>query len=621
PQMYFAIERLMHKIAVTLDLDPLDVIRKNLLSADVFPYKAPAGALYDSGDYPKAVELAVEEGGLDELLKRREQARAEGRLYGIGYASVVEPGMSNMGYLSTIVPVEERRKRGSQDGAISMATVNVDPLGSVSVTSDTTPQGQGHATVLSQIVADELGLRPTDIRVNTEHDTHKDPWSIAAGTYSCRFSPGTAVAGQLAAKKIRDKLARIAAQNLNIPADQVEFGGGQIFDRDNPDNSLSFRRVAGGTHWSPGLLPEGMDAALRETATWAPTQLTSPDDDDRINTSLTYGFVFDFCGIEIDPDTAEIRIDKYVTMHDPGRMMNPKIVDGQVYGSFGQAIGAAMYEEFCYADDGSFLSGTFADYLVPTAMEVPEPQLVHMETPSPFTPLGAKGAAEGNCMSTPVCLANAVCDALGIDNIVVPLTPAKISAVLHGDEPARPETSEAPAAKTEGSALTGAGDAFVPAAPIEVWRTMLDPTALAAVIPGCHSLDLVEENSYRAEVSLGVGPVRGRFIANVGLTDLEAPQSATLSGGLDGPLGSSQGSGHVTLSEEGNGTRIRYDYSIEISGKVAAIGGRMLEGAAKMVVGQFFSRLAAQVGGEAVPAEGFPWPWWKRVLMSLGIGK
>lgn len=621
PQMYFAIERLMHKIAVTLDLDPLHVIRKNLLDADVFPYKAPAGALYDSGDYPKAVELAIQEGGLDDLLKRREQARAEGKLYGIGYASVVEPGMSNMGYLSTIVPVEERRKRGSQDGAISMATVNVDPLGSVSVTSDTTPQGQGHATVLSQIVADQLGLRPTDIRVNTEHDTHKDPWSIAAGTYSCRFSPGTAVAGQLAAKKVRDKLARIAAQNLNIPAEQVEFGGGQIFDRDNPDNSLSFRRVAGGTHWSPGLLPEGIDAALRETATWAPTQLTSPDEDDRINTSLTYGFVFDFCGIEIDPDTAEIRIDKYVTMHDPGRMMNPKIVDGQVYGSFGQAIGAAMYEEFCYADDGSFLSGTFADYLVPTAMEVPEPQLVHMETPSPFTPLGAKGAAEGNCMSTPVCLANAVCDALGIDNIVVPLTPAKISAVLHGEETPRPATSEAPAAKIDGSALTGTGDAFVPAAPIEVWRTMLDPEALAAVIPGCHTLDLVEENSYRAEVSLGVGPVKGRFVAKVGLSELEAPTSATLAGGLEGPLGSSQGSGHVTLSEEGEGTRIRYDYSIEISGKVAAIGGRMLEGAAKMVVGQFFSRLAAQVGGEAVPAEGYPWPWWKRALMALGIGK
>ena len=620
PQMYFAIERLMHKIAVTLDLDPLDVIRTNLLDAGVFPYQTPAGALYDSGDYPKAVEIAVEQGGLAELLKRRDDARAAGKIYGIGYTALVEPGMSNMGYLSTIVPVEERRKRGSQDGAISMATVNVDPLGSVSVTSDTTPQGQGHGTVLSQIVADQLGLRPSDIRVNVEHDTHKDPWSIAAGTYSCRFSPGTAVAAQLAGKKVRDKLARISAQLLNVPADQVEFAGGQIFDRENPDNTLSFRRIAGGTHWSPGLLPDDMDAALRETATWAPQELTTPDDQDRINTSLTYGFVFDFCGIEIDPDTAEIRIYKYVTMHDAGTQMNPMIVEGQVYGSFAQGVGAAMYEEFVTAEDGSFLSGTFADYLVPTAVEVPEPVLLHMESPSPFTPLGAKGAAEGNCMSTPVCLANAVCDALGIDNIVVPLTPAKISEFLHGDEPEAPAgRSEEPKPDGAETALTGNGNTFVPTTPQKVWDTLLDPEALAAVIPGCHKLDLVGENEYSAEVSLGVGPVRGKFTAVVKLSDLDEPKSATVSGGLEGPLGASAGSGRVALEARDGGTFVQYSYRVEISGKVAAIGGRMLEGAAKVVVGQFFERLVAQVGGKPVSATGDS--WWQKLLSAIGLGK
>ncbi len=620
PQMYFAIERLMHKVAVTLGLDPLDVIRTNLLDAGVFPYQAPAGALYDSGDYPTAVELAVEQGGLADLLKRRDEARAAGKIYGIGYTALVEPGMSNMGYLSTIVPVEERRKRGSQDGAISMATVNVDPLGSVSVTSDTTPQGQGHGTVLSQIVADQLGLRPNDIRVNVEHDTHKDPWSIAAGTYSCRFSPGTAVAAQLAGKKVRDKLARISAQLLNVPADQVEFGGGQIFDRENPDNTLSFRRVAGGTHWSPGLLPDGMDPALRETATWAPQELTTPDEQDRINTSLTYGFVFDYCGIEIDPDTAEIRIDKYVTMHDAGTLMNPMIVEGQIYGSFGQGVGAAMYEEFVTAEDGSFLSGTFADYLVPTAMEVPEPIVLHMESPSPFTPLGAKGAAEGNCMSTPVCLANAVCDALSIDNIVVPLTPAKISEFLHGEEAAAPAgKSEQPKLEGSEAALTGEGDTFVPADPQKVWDTLLDPEALAAVIPGCHKLDLVAENEYQAEVSLGVGPVRGKFTAAVKLSDLDAPKAATVSGGLEGPLGSSVGSGRVSLEARDGGTFVQYSYRVEIGGKVAAIGGRMLEGAAKIVVGQFFERLVAQVGGKPVPASSGS--WWQKLLLALGLGK
>ena len=620
PQMYFAIERLVHKIAVTLSLDPLDVIRTNLLDADVFPYQAPAGALYDSGDYPKAVELAVERGGLADLLKRRDQARAEGKIYGIGYTALVEPGMSNMGYLSTIVPVEERRKRGSQDGAISMATVNVDPLGSVSVTSDTTPQGQGHGTVLSQIVADQLGLRPQDIRVNVEHDTHKDPWSIAAGTYSCRFSPGTAVAAQMAGKKVRDKLARISAQLLNVPSDQVEFGGGQIFDRENPDNTLSFRRVAGGTHWSPGLLPDDMDPALRETATWAPQELTTPDEQDRINTSLTYGFVFDFCGIEIDPDTAEIHIDKYVTMHDAGTLMNPLIAEGQIYGSFGQGVGAAMYEEFCTAEDGSFLSGTFADYLVPTAAEIPEPVLLHMESPSPFTPLGAKGAAEGNCMSTPVCLANAVCDALSIDNIVVPLTPAKISEFLHGEELAVPEGKRQQPKLAEGeAALTGEGDTFIPVNPQKVWDTLLDPKALATVIPGCHELNLVGDNEYKAEVSLGVGPVRGKFLAMVRLSDLEPPKAAKLSGSLEGPLGSSAGSGNVTLEARDGGTFVAYKYRVEIGGKVAAIGGRMLEGAAKIVVGQFFERLIAQVEGKSIPSSGGS--WWQKLLSILGLGK
>ena len=620
PQMYFAIERLMHKVAVTLGLDPLDVIRTNLLEADVFPYQAPAGALYDSGDYAKAVELAVEKGGLADLLKRRDQARAEGKIYGIGYTALVEPGMSNMGYLSTIVPVEERRKRGSQDGAISMATVNVDPLGSVSVTSDTTPQGQGHGTVLSQIVADQLGLKPEDIRVNVEHDTHKDPWSIAAGTYSCRFSPGTAVAAQMAGKKVRDKLARISAQLLNVPSDQVEFGDGKIFDRENPDNTLSFRRVAGGTHWSPGLLPDDMDPALRETATWAPQELTTPDEQDRINTSLTYGFVFDFCGIEIDPDTAEIHIDKYVTMHDAGTLMNPMIAEGQIYGSFGQGVGAAMYEEFCTAEDGSFLSGTFADYLVPTAAEIPEPVLLHMESPSPFTPLGAKGAAEGNCMSTPVCLANAVCDALSIDNIVVPLTPAKISEFLHGEEVAVPEGKRQQSKLGDGeAALTGEGDTFIPVDPQKVWDTLLDPKALATVIPGCHELNLVGDNEYKAEVSLGVGPVRGKFIATVRLSDLDPPKAAKLSGSLEGPLGSSAGSGNVTLDAREGGTFVAYKYRVEIGGKVAAIGGRMLEGAAKIVVGQFFERLIAQVEGKSVSSSGGS--WWQKLRSILGLGK
>ncbi|MGE0745170.1 MAG: molybdopterin cofactor-binding domain-containing protein [Rhodospirillales bacterium] len=623
PQVYFALERLMHKIAVALGRDPLELIRLNLIPPGRFPCRVAGGAIYDSGDYVAALDRAAADGDLAGLRRRRDEARAAGRLYGIGYAAVVEPSMSNMGYVSTILPAEERRRRGAQDGAVSLATVSVDPLGSVVVSTDTTPQGQGHATVLAQIVADALGLAPADIRVSTEHDTLKDPWSIAAGTYSCRFSPGTAVAAHQAARKVRDKVARIASQSLNVPPDEIEFAGGRVFARGNPDNALRFARVAGSAHWSPGGLPAGMDGAIRETAAWSPPELAAPDDDDHINTSLAYGFVFDFCGVEVDRDTGRVRIDRYVTMHDAGRLLNPLLAEGQVLGAFGQGIGAALLEEFVYGPDGSFHSGTFADYLLPTTCDVPAPEILHMSTPSPFTPLGAKGIGEGNCMSTPVCLANAVADALGVEDLALPLTQVKLAALLHGDEPPPPAQSDhGPAGSARavatggGRALTGTGEAFVPAPPDAVWATLLDPQKLAAVIPGCHALDRVGDNAYRAEVSLGAGPVRGRFQAQVALSDMDPPRAARIAGGLDGPLGSSRGSGRVRLESVPGGTRLTYDYTVEITGKVAAVGRRMLEGASRIVVGQFFERLGRQVGG--APPAAAP-SLWRRLMRRLGL--
>jgi len=434
PQVYFALERLMQRIAVELHLDPLDVIRRNLVPRDAFPYRAPAGALLDSGDYQTALARAAEQGGLDALRRKCAAARGEGRLYGIGFAAIVEPSVSNMGYITTAMTPEERRKAGPKNGAHATVTVAIDPVGGVSVHAASTPQGQGHRTTLSQVVADVFGLKPHEIRVNLELDTQKDAWSIASGNYSSRFAPAVAGTAHLAAMRLRDRLARIAEQQLNVGADDVEFADGKIFARGNPDNAASFARIAGTSHWAPGTLPEGMPAALRETVFWTPPQLEAPSEADEINGSAAYGFIFDFCGVEIDRDTGAIHIDKYVTMHDAGRLLNPRLVDGQVRGGFSQAVGAALYEELRYSDDGSFLSGTFADYLVPTACEIPDPLILHMETPSPFTPLGAKGVGEGNNMSTPVCLANAVADALGVAEITLPLTKSRIAALIHGEE-------------------------------------------------------------------------------------------------------------------------------------------------------------------------------------------
>ncbi len=619
PQVYYGIERLMRHVADELGMDHLELIEKNLIPAGSFPYRAPAGALIDSGDYQKALALVKEGGRLDELNARRDKARAEGRLYGIGFAAIVEPAQSNMGYLSTINSAEFRNKAGPKGGHVAFATVNIDPLGVVSVTADSLPQGQGHMTVLAQITADQLGLKPTDISVNMERDTHKDCWSIATGNYSSRFSSATTVAALKAAQRVRDKLAIVAAKLLDVPAEKITFANGQVYPVDAPDNAIRFTRVAGTVHWSPNLLPDGVHPGISETASVSAPEIEPPNDKDQINTSLTYGFVFDVCGVEVDKVTGEVRIDHYTTMHDAGKMLNPLLVDGQVYGSFAWGVGAALHEELRYADDGSFLSGTFAEYLCPTACEVPEPEILHMESPSPFTPLGAKGIGEGNCMSTPVCIANAVCDATGISDLRLPLTPSKIAGLLRKQEPARPDDLETePSALNVGkgkAGLRGSGEMVIRADREKIWQALLDPEKLARVIPGCRELERVGENQYHADITIGVGVIKGRFNADINLSDLDPPQHAILSGRLDGPLGSSKGGGRVHLNAVGEGTQLSYDYEVEITGKIAAIGGRMLEGASNALIKQFFKRLGDQV--EVRPAL----PWWKRVLRIFGIGR
>ncbi len=624
PQIYYALERLMQRVAAEFGLDPFDVIRKNLIPAGSFPYRAPAGALIDSGDYQSALSLAERDGGLALLRRKRDEARAANRLYGIGFAAVVEPAQSNMGYLSTIVPVEERRKAGPKGGNVAYATVNVDCLGAVSVTADSLPQGQGHATVLSQIVAEQLGLDPHDIRCNMERDTQRDPWSIATGNYSSRFSSSTAVAAQMAAEKVRTKLSAIASQTLNVPAGEVAFAGNKVFARGNPDNNIRFSRLAGTAHWSPGELPIGMAPGISETASYSAPEIEPPNDADQINTSLTYGFVFDFCGVEINRDTGAVRIDKYVTLHDAGRILNPLIAEGQIYGSFGWGVGCALLEEFVYNSDGSFLSGTFADYLCPTACEVPQPLILHMESPSPFTPLGAKGLAEGNCMSTPVCIANAVADALGVKDVKLPLRPSRVKALMGEiEKPPRAAPLKPAVEKRQAGAkgISGSGSLVLPAAPEVVWAAMLDPKMLARTIPGCHSLEQAGLNSYRADLSLGVGIIKGRFAARVALSDLEPPSAATLSGGLEGPLGITVGSARVRLTPQDGSTRLEYDYSAEISGKAAAVGGRMLDGATKVLIGQFFQRLTAAMTGGMAAAVQAKRSWWRRLLNLLGFGR
>ncbi|MBX9709798.1 MAG: molybdopterin-dependent oxidoreductase [Xanthobacteraceae bacterium] len=601
PQVYFALERLMHRIAGELKLDPLELMRRNLVPANAFPYRTASGALLDSGNYQKSLDLGVAEGGLAELQARRDAARAEGRFYGIGYAAVVEPSVSNMGYITTVLTVDERRKAGPKNGAQATATIAIDPVGGVTVHVASVPQGQGHRTVLSQVVADVFGLAPKDIRVNAEMDTAKDAWSIASGNYASRFAPAVAGTAKLAAEKLSRKLARVAASRLNVDVSDIEFADGSVRSKTNPENKVSFSRIAALGHWSPGSLPDDVGNTLRETVFWTPPELTPPDDEDHVNSSLCHGFIFDICAVEIDRVTLETRIDRYVTMHDCGTILHPGMVDGQIRGGFAQALGASLFEEFSYGPDGSFLTGTFADYLLPTSTEVPEPVIVHMETPSPFTPLGAKGVGEGNCMSTPACIANAVADALGVRDIVLPLVPSKLAELVRGAETVPPQgraqSASAPAIAGD-RRLRGEGSASVNAAPEKIWDMLLDPETLRAVIPGCKSVEKISDTHFRADVRLGIGPVTGQYRADVRLSDLDPPHAVTLSGKADGALGFGGGEGRITLMPNGSGgTTMNYIYDAAIGGKVASIGGRLLDGATKVIIGKFFEALARHATG------------------------
>ena len=619
PQLYFAVERMMQKVASKLGMDPLELVRQNLIRPEQFPYQAIAGALLDSGNYQRVIEEASAAGDLDRLKQRKQAALQAGKLYGVGYAACVEPSQSNMGYISTLKTGDERRRAGPKDGAVASVTVSVDATGSVNVVGDSVPQGQGHQTVLAQVVADQLGLAPDDIAVALDTDTAKDGWSLAAGNYSNRFSPASVSAAHLAAERVRKKMAGIAATMLNAPAEDLRFKNGKILAAHNPDNAVPFYRVGGLAHWSPSSLPEGMDPGIRETAMWSAPELTPTSAKDEINTSLAYGFGFDFCGVEIDSATGVVRIDQYATAHDCGTILNPGMAEGQIRGSWASGIGATFYEEFAYGEDGSFLSGTFADYLVPSACEVPEFQLVHpTPTPSPYTRLGAKGIAEGNQYTTPACIANAVADALGIEDVLLPLAPAKVLAWIQSSE-RPPAEGAAPAKAEEGKPrIEGSGEVQVSATPESVWDIFLDPQQMAKIIPGCDRLEAVGDNRFRGDVMLGVGPIKGLFEVRLDLTDLDKPRSAKLVGSAAGPLGSSSGAGFFNLKPmEGFATLVEYSYSIQLSGKVAAVGGRLLHGAARQLIERFMAALARQAGGDVAAEVQSTWRALGRRLLAL----
>jgi 2-furoyl-CoA dehydrogenase large subunit len=608
PQVYFALERLVHQIAKRLGKSHLEIAALNYVEKNQFPYQAAAGALLDSGDYQQALATVKSSPEYQRLIARRDEARKNGRHYGIGVASIVEPSVSNMGYITTVLTPEQRAKSGPKNGAITSATVSVDPSGNVAANIASAPAGQGHQTVIAQLLADVFGLTPAQIQVNVDFDTAKDAWSIAAGNYSSRFAGAVAGTVFLAAEKLKARIAAYAAHVLKVNADQLLFANGHISFVGQSEGSIPFSRVCGNFHWSPGLVQEalGKDVtlALQETSFWSPDVLHAPDGNDRINTSAAYGFALDVCGIEIDPDTCFAKVDEYITVHDAGKILNPLLADGQIYGAYSQAVGAALFEEFVYGSDGNFLSGTFADYRLPTASEIIPPKIYHQESPSPFTPMGAKGIGEGNSMSTPVCIANAIADALGVEDIVLPATPSRIHALLVSQgkliKDIEPTTSSALKVNHD-YPLRAQGQIRLKVVPEEIFAVLLDQNRLKNVIPGCESIkESSIQNGIRFDcvAVVRIGVAKARFNAKIDLTDIVRPTSFSLGGEGRGPLGMALGMGGVRLEAIDGETLLHYDYQAQVSGKLSAIGSRLLEGAIRLVLDQLFRALAKEAGAQ-----------------------
>jgi 2-furoyl-CoA dehydrogenase large subunit len=275
----------------------------------------------------------------------------------------------------------------------------------------TTPQGQGHKTVARQVVADRLGLPLERVHAVVEMDTATTPWTVSSGSYSSRFAPLTTSAAIAAADRVAEVLRRAAAVLLEADADELELADGQIRVVEEPERAVQFRHAAGLVHWDPGML-DG-EALLYADAAFTPPQSKHPTTNDEINSSLCYGFVADVVAVEVDPETLEINFEQITSVHDCGTVLNPLLLNGQTTGSIAHALGGATLEELRYGPDGQMVAASFMDYLCPTAAELGfELNFDHAVTPSPNTPLGAKGAAEGSTMSIPVALANAVTDAL-----------------------------------------------------------------------------------------------------------------------------------------------------------------------------------------------------------------
>ena len=399
PEAAYVIERVMDFVATELGLDPVQVRLKNMPESTEFPFKTATGLLYDSGNYQAALEKAQELAEWPDLLQERDAARKAGRLFGIGVSTYVE--------ICALGPSKTMAAGGWEWGC-----VRIEISGKVTVITGTTPHGQGQETSFAQIAADWLGVPIEDIVV-LRGDTATA--HFGRDTYGSR---GTALGGSaivMSIEKIIEKAKSLAAALLKSTPKEIEFKDGKFFVTGETQNALGWGEIASEAYIAKNL-PPGLEPGLEASSFFEPPNCTFP-------------FGTHIVAVEVDRDTGQVKILKYIAVDDCGKQVNPLLVEGQVQGGIAQSIGAALMEKTVYDENGQLLTGEFMDYAIPRATDIPDYVLGSTETPSPSNPLGVKGVGEAGTIGATPAIANAVIDALspfGIRHLDLPFTPERV---------------------------------------------------------------------------------------------------------------------------------------------------------------------------------------------------
>jgi carbon-monoxide dehydrogenase large subunit len=402
------IERMVDILADEIGVDAAELRFKNFIQPDQFPYQSPTGWEYDSGNYPAALQKALDQIGYQDLLKEQKEKRERGELMGIGistFTEIVGAGPSNTFDILGIKMFDS-------------AEIRIHPTGSAIVRIGVQTQGQGHETTFAQIVADELGL-PVDNIIVEHGDTDTAPYGL--GTYASRSTPTAGAATAMAARKIREKAKELAAHLLEVSADDLEWVDHKFQVKDSPSSSKSMAELAFAAYANH---PQGMEAGLEAVSYYDPPNLTFP-------------FGAYVCVVDIDRGTGMVKIRRFLAIDDCGTVINPMIVEGQIHGGLTMGMAPVLLEEISYDEHGNMHGGTFMDYLLPTSMETPAWEVGRTVTPSPHHPFGAKGVGESATVGAPPAIVNAVVDALshlGVRHIDIPITPWKVHQILveHG---------------------------------------------------------------------------------------------------------------------------------------------------------------------------------------------